>query len=358
MQINRTYTSRGTSIDVASIGAFGSQFADKMFVMKYNEGLGWHDAAIRDFEPFVLSPASLVFHYAQEIFEGQKAYKWEDGRIVLFRPEMNVDRFNKSAERMCMPVIDEEFFMRILMETTWENRDWIPQKDGYSLYIRPTMIATEPVLGVRPSSEYIFFIINSPIGHYFSEGYKPVNILVSDGYVRAVQGGVGEAKTGGNYAASLRIMKDARKKGFTQVLWLDGRENRYIEEVGTMNMCFIREGKLVTPALTGSILHGVTRDSVMVLARHMGIDVEETRLDIDEVCRDIDSGKITECFGCGTACVISPISGLCFREKIHTVDGGKIGKITQSVYDYLTGIQYGKIKDDFGWIREVTELSG
>ena len=337
-----------------SVG-FGTSFTDKMFTMKYKEGEGWSNPQVQDFAPFVLSPASLVFHYAQEIFEGQKAYKWDDGSIAMFRPEMNIKRFNRSADRMCMPQVDEDVFMKALDTLVWEDREWIPNKHEHALYIRAAMIATDPLLGVRAGQEYTFFIINSPVGPYFPQGFNPVKIWVSDTYVRATEGGVGEAKTGGNYAASLKAMKEAKANGFSQVLWLDANERKYVEEVGTMNICFVEDGKLITPELSGSILTGITRDSVLTVAKEKGIVVEEKRISIDELCKGIASGKITECFGCGTACVISPVGELNYKGEAYVVNNSKIGEVTKTIYDEITGLQYGRVKDTRGWIKLIEQ---
>ena len=333
---------------------FGTSFTDKMFEMNYDKDKGgWYEPVVKDFEPFVLSPATLVFHYAQEIFEGQKAYKREDGRIVLFRPDMNIKRFNNSAIKMGMPTIDEKLFMDALDTLIWEERDWIPSKAEHSLYIRAAMIATDPVLGVRAGSQYKFFIICSPTGCYFPEGFKPLHIWVSDNHARTVAGGIGEAKTGGNYSASLKAMAEAREKGCSQVLWLDGQERKYIDEISTMNVFMVKNGKLVTPALTGGILHGITRDSVIVAAKDLGYSVEERKISITELCDGISSGEVTEFFGCGTACVISPVGELKYKDKSYVINDSKTGKVTQNIYDTITGIQNGKIKDKFGWIKVI-----
>jgi branched-chain amino acid aminotransferase len=355
MNIEITYTNKGTkaSKDLHNV-LFGELFTDKMFTMRYLEGKGWYNAKIEDFAPFILSPAALVFHYAQEMFEGLKAYKWEDGSINLFRPGMNINRMNSAAARMCMPHIDENFFMKVLKTFVWEDRDWIPAEKDHSLYIRPAMIATDPMLGVKIGKEYIFFIIHSPVGPYFVSGFSPVKIWVSDRDIRSCVGGTGNVKTGGNYAASLRGGEEAKSKGFSQVLWLDGRERKYVEEVGSMNIFFVQKKKLITPDLIGSILPGVTRDSIITMAKDMGFEVEERRISIDEVCKGFKSGEITECFGCGTACVITPVSELSYKDTSYTVSNGKAGTVTKKLYDTITGIQYGSIKDKFNWMTKVT----
>lgn len=330
---------------------FGKHFTDRMLLVEWKAGQGWYDARIEPYGPFMLDPSCMVFHYAQEIFEGLKAYKWPDGRIALFRPEMNARRFSQSAERMCMPAVPEELFLDSISKLVSLERDWIPTADGTSLYIRPTMIAVEPALGVHPSNYYYFYAILSPVGAYYAAGFNPVSIMVEDHYVRAVPGGTGEAKTGGNYASSLMAAQVAKKKGFDQVLWLDGREQRYIEEVGAMNMFFAYGNRLVTAALNGSILSGVTRDSVIKLAPTLGYQVEERPIEVNELIADIRAGKVTEAFGSGTAAVISPVGKLGYKGEALQLTGGKVGEITQKMYDTLTGIQTGKIADTFGWVR-------
>ena len=331
---------------------FGKIFTDRMFLAEWSAGKGWHDARVKPYEPFVLDPACAVLHYAQEIFEGLKAYKWEDGRIALFRPEMNARRFQHSADRLCMPEVPEDLFLNGIEKLVSIERDWIPTAPGTSLYIRPTLIAVEPVLGVKPSDHYYFYVILSPVGAYYAAGFNPVSILVEDTYVRATPGGTGEAKTGGNYAGSLKAGLDAKKKGFDQVLWLDGRERRYIEEVGAMNMFFVYGDHIVTAPLSGSILAGVTRDSVLKLATTLGCTVEERPIDVNELMADIRSNKITEAFGSGTAAVITPVGKLRYREECVSLGQG-VGRLTQKLYDTLTGIQTGKIADEFGWVRFV-----
>lgn len=337
--------------DESQLG-FGKLFTDRMLLVEWSVDKGWHDARIKPYEPFVLDPACAVLHYAQEIFEGLKAYTWENGQVALFRPEMNARRFNQSASRMCMPEVPEELFVNGIEQLVSLERDWIPSSPGTSLYIRPAMIAVEPVLGVKPSDHYYFFVILSPVGAYYAAGFNPVGILVEDTFVRAVPGGTGEAKTGGNYASSLKAGLEAKKKGYDQVLWLDGKERRYIEEVGAMNMFFAYGKHIVTAPLTGSILSGVTRDSVMKLAVTLGCSVEERMIDVNELMADIRSGKVTEAFGSGTAAVITPVGKLCYRDEALSIGSG-VGTLTQQLYDTLTGIQTGKIKDCLGWARIV-----
>lgn len=334
--------------------SFGRIFTDRMFLVEWKASEGWVDARIQPYAPFVLDPSALVFHYAQEIFEGLKAYKWADGSIALFRPEINAHRFNLSAERLCMPEVPEDLFLEAITQLVRLEKDWIPGTEGTSLYIRPAIIAVEPVLGVKSSDHYYFFVILSPVGAYYAAGFNPVNILVEDHYVRAVTGGTGEAKTGGNYAASLKAAQIAKKKGFDQVLWLDGCHKKYIEEVGSMNMFFVYEDVVVTAPLTGSILKGVTRDSVLKLADTMGFRIEERQIAIDALVADIRAGKVKEAFGSGTAAVITPVGILGYKDESLTIGNGSVGNLTQKLYDTLTGIQYGKIPDTFGWVRKIT----
>jgi len=332
---------------------FGKLFTDRMLLVEWKAGEGWCDARIQPYAPFTLDPSCLVLHYAQEIFEGLKAYKWADGRVALFRPEMNARRFNQSADRICMPAVPEELFVEGIKQLVALEQEWIPTAPETSLYIRPTMIAVEPVLGVKPSDHYYFYVILSPVGAYYAAGFKPINILVEDHYVRAVVGGTGEAKTGGNYASSLKAALEAKKKGYDQVLWLDGREQRYIEDVGSMNMFFAYGTKIVTAPLNGSILSGITRDSVLTLAASLGYEIEQRPIDINDLMADIRSGKVTEAFGSGTAAVITPVGKLCFKDESVLLGNGGVGEITQNLYDTLTGIQTGKIKDEFGWVSFV-----
>jgi len=338
--------------DESQLG-FGKIFTDRMFIAEWKAGQGWVDARIEPYAPFSLDPACLVLHYAQEIFEGLKAYRWADGSIALFRPEMNARRFNRSAERMCMPEVPEELFLQGIEELVKLEADWIPSSAGTSLYIRPTMIAVEPVLGVKPSDHYYFYVILCPVGAYYAGGFNPVKIMVEDRYVRAVAGGTGEAKTGGNYASSLKAGLEAKGKGFDQVLWLDGLERRYIEEVGAMNMFFAYGNTVVTAPLEGSILNGVTRNSVIGLAGELGFIVEERRIDIDTIMADILSGRITEAFGSGTAAVITPVGALCYKEQNLGIGTGGVGTLTQTLYDTLTGIQTGHLPDRFGWVKKL-----
>lgn len=332
----------------ANLG-FGSIFTDYMFLMDYTKGQGWHDARIVPYAPIELDPAAMVFHYAQEMFEGMKAYRAVDGSVRLFRPDMNIKRMNNTNKRLCIPEIDEKDALQAISALVNCEKDWIPTDEGTSLYIRPFIIATDIHLGVRPSNTYIFCIILSPVGAYYPEGINPVKIFVEDEYVRAVKGGLGFAKTGGNYAASIKAQEKAHELGYTQVLWLDGIERKYIDEVGTMNVFFVIDGEVITPSLEGSILPGVTRDSSINLLKSWGYKVTERKLSIQEVSEAADAGKLDEAFGTGTAAVISPIGLLDYEGKKMEINGGKIGPISQKLYDNITGIQYGKVEDPFGW---------
>lgn len=332
---------------------FGTIFTDHMFVMNYEEGKGWYDPRIVPYGPFSLDPSAMVFHYGQEMFEGLKAYKSDDGRTLLFRPDKNIWRANKTNRRICIPEIPDEDFLQAIKSIVKMDEAWIPHKPGTSLYIRPFIIATDPFLGVRPSSTYIFCIILSPVGAYYPEGLNPVKIWIEDEYVRAVRGGIGEAKTGGNYVASLRSQVKAHDEGYSQVLWLDGVERRYIEEVGAMNIFFKINGTVITPMLNGSILPGVTRDSVIQLCKDWGVPVEERRISIDEIFEAHKNGTLEEVFGTGTAAVISPVGQLRWEDHIMKVQDGGIGPYSQKFYDTITGIQLGRIPDPHGWTVEV-----
>jgi branched-chain amino acid aminotransferase len=330
---------------------FGVTFCDHMFTQHFDPSKGWHEALIGPYQALSLEPSAAVFHYSQEVFEGLKAYRKADGGINLFRPQENIKRFNRSAKRMVMPEVDEALHLEAIKELVKLDQDWVPEVDGSSLYIRPTMIATSPKLGLGASANYCHFIITSPSGSYFEGGLTPISVYVADEYRRAVKGGVGEAKTGGNYAASLYASEDVVKQGYSQVLWLDAVEGRFVEEVGAMNICFVYEGKhIVTPELSGSILPGITRDSILKLAPTLGFEITEQRLDIEQILADISSGKITEVFGCGTAAVISPVGKLGFKGKEYVVNNNETGDVSKVLYDELTGIQYGTREDKFGWV--------
>ncbi len=338
--------------DPAALG-FGRIFADRMLNAHWEPARGWHDAHIEPYGPICLEPSAAVFHYGQEIFEGLKAYRWADGGVWLFRPEMNWARMNRSAARLALPEVPEGLFLGGVTELVRLERDWVPAAEGTSLYIRPTLIGEEPFLGVRPSERCRFFVILSPVGPYYAAGFSPVRILVEDHYVRAAPGGTGMAKAGGNYAASLVAGMKAKERGFEQVLWLDATERRWVEEVGAMNIFFVAGGRLVTPPLTDSFLEGVTRDSVLRLAPTLGLDAEERPVAIEELLADLRAGRVTEIFGTGTAAVVSPVGVLGYKDEEAVVGDGGVGPVTRRLYDTLTGIQYGRVPDEFGWMRRV-----
>lgn len=332
---------------------FGIHFTDHMFIVNYAEGQGWHQPRIVPYQPIVLDPAAKVFHYGQTIFEGLKAYKTEDGRTLLFRPEQNVKRLNRSNDRLSVPPIDEALFLQALQQLIAVDHEWIPTAPGTSLYIRPFVIATQPALGVSPSTHYQFLIIMSPVGAYYPEGVNPVKIYVENEYVRAVTGGVGEAKTAGNYAAGLKAQEVAKDKGYSQVLWLDGVHRKYVEEVGSMNVFFKINGNIHTPALHGSILNGITRNSIIQLLQHWDIPVVERAISIEELYEAGKNGSLEEAFGTGTAAVISPIGELNWRNEKLFINSGRTGELSKKLYDTLTGIQTGKLPDPFGWTIEI-----
>lgn len=352
ISVTLTNTPKQKPADESSLG-FGKFFSDHMFIMEYEEGKGWMNPRIEPYHRLSLDPASSVLHYAQEIFEGLKAYRRADGSIVMFRPWDNCKRLNKSAERMCMPEIDVDFNVEAMRKLVEVEKYWVPHTEGTSLYLRPTMIANDEALGVHAAKRYIYYIICAPSGAYYPTGLAPIKIKVEDKYVRAVRGGMGFAKTGGNYACSIKAGADAGKEGFSQVLWLDGQELKYVQEVGAMNMMFLIDDKLVTAPLDGAILPGITRDSILTLARSEGITVEERRLSVDELMTAADNGHLREAFGTGTAAVVSPVGHLCYRDHMVQVNDGGIGKLTQHFYDTLTGIQWGKVEDRFNWIKPV-----
>ncbi len=352
IKIERTLSPKKKPAKGEKLG-FGKIFTDHMFVMDYTEGKGWHDARIVPFQDLVMSPAAMVFHYGQEMFEGLKAYKGVDGKVRLFRPDMNAKRTNDTNDRLCIPNLPVEDFVEAVKAIVKVDEDWIPTEDGTSLYIRPFIIATDEFLGVAPSKTYKFIIILAPSGAYYESGLAPVGIWIEDEYVRAVKGGMGFAKTGGNYAASLIAQVKAHDDGYSQVLWLDGVERKYIEEVGAMNIFFKIDGKIVTPMLNGSILPGVTRNSVIALCKKMGYEVEERRISAQELIEAQKSGKLEECFGTGTAAVISPVGKLRYVDDVMIINNNEIGEVSQKLYDTLTGIQWGKREDDMGWTVEV-----
>lgn len=333
---------------------FGRIFADKMFQMKYTKDRGWHDASIVPFGNLQLSPAAMVFHYGQEIFEGHKAYRWEDGRIALFRPEKNARRLNDSTYRMAMPQIPEEVQLDATLTLVKQLEAWVPKQRDASLYIRPTMIATEASLGVRPANEYLYFIICSPVGPYYPTGFAPVKVRAEDQFIRAVPGGTGAAKTGGNYAGGLFAQAQAKAEGYLGVLWLDALNRRDVEEIGAMNVMFVIDGKLVTSELKGSILAGVTRDSVLAMAPNLGLEAVERPTSIDEILEGLQSGRVTEAFGVGTAAVITPIGYIGYKGVDHKVTGDQVGPVANLIYKTLTDIQWGRIPDTYGWMRVVS----
>ena len=333
--------------------AFGNVFTDHMFVVNFEEEKGWYDPRIEPYGPLSLDPATAVLHYGQSLFEGLKAFRGTDGKIRLFRPDKHVARLNRTAERMVIPVLDPDLVLRSWTELVGLDRDWVPAAVGTSLYIRPTIIASEPFLGVRPAKEYVYYVICSPVGAYYPEGMAPVKIKVIDQYVRAGAGGLGEAKTAANYAASLYAAEEAKHEGFTQVLWLDGVHHRYIEEVGTSNFMVKIAGEVVTPPLGGTILAGVTRDSALALARDWGARVSERPITIDEVIEAAHRGTLEEAWATGTAAVISPVGELAYKNERIPVNGGRTGPFAQKLYDTIVGIQYGTTPDTHGWTRVV-----
>lgn len=334
---------------------FGTIFTDHMFMMDYNVNKGWHDPKIIPYEPLSLDPAAIIFHYGQTIFEGLKAYITDDGSVQLFRPEKNFERLNRSSERMSIPKLDEGFALEALKKLINIEKDWVPTQEGTSLYIRPFIIATQPYLGVAPSTDYKFMIILSPVGSYYKEGINPIKIAVENEYVRAVAGGTGEAKTAGNYASSLIAEELMTEGGYAQVLWLDGVEKKYVEEVGSMNVFFKINGEVITPKLNGSILQGVTRDSVIQLLKHWDIPFNEKQISMAEIATAHENGELEEAFGTGTAAVISPVGQLTWNNKDFIINNGDTGQVAKRLYDTLTSIQYGKTDDPFNWIQKVTE---
>ena len=332
---------------------FGTLFTDHMFVADFQEEKGWYDPRVEPYGPIPLDPAAAVLHYAQAIFDGLKAFRGADGKVRLFRPQKHVQRMNHSAAQMCIPLLDPELALRSLVTLVGIERDWVPKTVGTSLYVRPTIIASEAFLGVRPAKSYIYFVILSPVGAYYPEGMAPVKIRVEEKHVRAVEGGLGSAKTGANYAASLMAAEEAKHEGFTQVLWLDGVHRKYIDEVGTMNIMVKIAGEVITPALGGTILPGVTRDSVLTLLRDWGAKVSERQISIDEVVAAHKADTLEEVFGTGTAAVISPVGELAYKGHRMVVGGGGIGPTTQTLYDAIVGIQYGTAPDTHGWTLEV-----
>ena len=332
---------------------FGKFFTDHMFIMDYSQEKGWHDARIVPFGRLDIHPASTVLHYGSEIFEGLKAYRKKDGNVQLFRPLENIRRMNRSAERMCLPQIPEDIALEALTKFIEVEKSWVPKDVGTSLYIRPFMFGNDETLGVHAVKNAKFIIITSPVGSYYKEGLNPVKIMIESQDVRAVRGGTGEAKCGGNYAASNRAGERAEKLGYSQVLWLDGVERKYIEEVGAMNVMFKINGEIVTPMLSGSILPGITRKSIIELLTLKGYKVSERLLSVDELSLALENGTLEEAWGCGTAAVVSPIGELCYKGKKYIINEGKIGEITQYLYDTITGIQWGNVEDTFNWVYPI-----
>ncbi|MEK5333625.1 branched-chain amino acid aminotransferase [Lysinibacillus sp. FSL W8-0992] len=349
LEITKEITTNPKEKPAADQLGFGQFFTDHMFIVDYTEGMGWHDPRIIPYQPLSLDPSAAVFHYGQAVFEGLKAYATVDNRVLLFRPDRNFNRLNHSNERIVIPAIDEELALEALKQLVTLDREWVPKAPGTSLYIRPFIIATEPHLGVHPSKNYKFIIIMSPSGSYYKEGINPVKIMVEQHFVRAVVGGTGEAKTAGNYASALKGQEIANKEGYSQTLWLDGKEHRYIEEVGSMNIFFKINGTVITPALNGSILPGITRNSMLQVLKEKNIPVEERRISIDEVVEAYHNGTLEEAFGTGTAAVISPVGELKWQDEKIVINNGEIGEVSQMLYETLTGIQNGTLEDTFGW---------
>jgi len=353
MNISITKTTAPKVKPEASTLGFGKFFTDHMFMMDFSREDGWHDARIIPFANISLHPASTVLHYGSEIFEGLKAYRRADGKVQMFRPIENIRRMNNSADRLCLPQIPEDLALEVLTKFVEMEQDWTPSAPGTSLYLRPFMFGNDETLGVHAVHNATFVIIASPVGSYYKEGINPVKIMIEDEDVRAVRGGTGYAKCGGNYAASNRAGERAEQKGYSQVLWLDGVERKYIEEVGAMNVMFKIGGEVITPMLSGSILPGITRKSCIEVLKKAGYKVSERLLSIDELAAAMENGTLEEAWGCGTAAVVSPIGELCYKDKKYTVNNGEIGEVTQMLYDTLTGIQWGKIEDTYNWTYEI-----
>ena len=349
--IKTTSPKQKPSADMAL--GFGNYFTDHMFVMKYDRENGWHDGQIVPYAPIPLDPAAMCLHYGQEVFEGLKAYLSPKGEVLLFRPEKNFERLNLSNERMCIPQLDADYAIEALKQLVTLDKDWIPTAKDSSLYIRPFIFAIDPHVGVRPANEYLFIIILSPVGSYYPQGLNPTKIYVETNYTRATKGGTGHVKAGANYAISLKAQQEASKAGYSQVLWLDAVEKKYVEEVGTSNIFFVIDGEVITPSLEGSVLSGITRMSCIELLRSWGMKVTERRISIEEVKEAIKSGKLSEAFATGTAAVISPVGELKVEDENYVIGGGKIGDCAQKLYDTLRGIQTGITEDKFGWSVKV-----
>jgi branched-chain amino acid aminotransferase len=345
-------TSPKNKPDTTKLG-FGKYFTDHMLIVDYTSEKGWHDARIVPFENLSMHPASTVFHYGAEIFEGMKAYRTEKDEVQMFRPLENIRRMNNSAERLCLPQLDEEFALKALNEFVKIDQDWVPKEKGTSLYLRPFLFGNDPFLGLHTINRSMFVVIASPVGNYYAEGLNPVKITIEAHDVRAVRGGTGYAKCGGNYAASNRAAAKAEEKGFSQVLWLDGVHRKYIEEVGSMNVMFKIDGKVYTPNLTGSVLPGITRKSIIEVLKKWGYEVIEKEISVDELFEAAENGKLEEAWGTGTAAVVSPIGLLNYEGNDYIVSDNKIGELTSRLYDELTGIQWGRIEDKYNWCYKV-----
>lgn len=341
-------SSRKPKPDYNNLG-FGKYFTDHMFTMDFSDEKGWHNPEICPYGNLELAPSAMVLHYGQAVFEGMKAYKTKSGDVQLFRPQQNLKRLNISNERVCIPSLDVDFALNAIKELVKLDSEWIPTDEGKSLYIRPFVIAVDPFLGVRPSCTFKFIVILSPVGSYYPEGINPVKIYVEPNYVRAVRGGTGYAKTAGNYAASLKAQLEAKKLGYSQVLWLDALERKYVEEVGTMNVFFKINGEIITAALEGTLLPGITRESAIELLKSWGEKVVERKLSIEEIYDAQKKGILEEAFGTGTAAVISPIGELNWNGDIITINNNEIGEVSKKLYDTLTGIQCGDVEDIFNW---------
>ncbi|MDR1565561.1 MAG: branched-chain amino acid aminotransferase [Oscillospiraceae bacterium] len=352
IKIELTKAPKSKPADESALG-FGKIFTDHMFVMNYDDGEGWHDPRIVPYGPISLEPSAMCLHYGQEVFEGMKAYRTANGDINLFRPEKNIARLNSSNERLCIPQLDEELAVEAIRRLVEVDKDWIPTLEGTSLYIRPFIFAIDPEVGVHPAKHLLYVVILSPVGAYYPEGLNPVKIYVEQNYVRAVKGGIGYVKTAGNYAASLKAQEEAAAQNYTQVLWLDGVERKYIEEVGTMNVFFVVDGEVLTPSLEGSTLPGITRMSCLELLRSWDLKVTERKISVEEIEKAALEGRLSEAFGSGTAAVISPIGILKIKDEPLVINNNQIGQLSQRLYDTLTGIQYSKLEDKLGWIVKV-----
>jgi branched-chain amino acid aminotransferase len=351
ISVTRTRTPQPRPED-ASL-SFGKVFTDHMVLMEYEEGRGWHSPRVVPYGSLTMDPATSVLHYGQAVFDGLKAFRGADGQVRLFRAQRHAERLNRSCAALCIPEMDAGLIRRSFEAIVAADHEWVPRSPGTSLYIRPTVVATEVQLGVHPAHRYTYFVICSPVGSYYKEGVKPVRILATDKYVRAVQGGLGEAKTAANYAASLSAQRDAERQGYTQVLWLDAIERRWIDEVGTMNIMLRIGDEVITPPLGGTILDGVTRNSALALMRDWGVRVSERRISIEEVMQAGQDGSLREMWGTGTAAVVSPVGELGYRDQRIVIGGGQTGELTQRLYDAITAIQYGRAPDPHGWTSVV-----